>query len=343
MSYLEDLIEEVNKTHPGLGELVATCQIVVKAKKMMLVVSPSGCGKSTAMRIIGKHTPEAIMPDKFSLTGIHSRVEVLSNFNSVVIVDDMATTETKEARRATITCLVALTYMHRIEICMAYGDYTIDNFNGSALVGIQPYLLRELMYSENWQVNTRDKTLRYYHLKRPIKPNEELLTMKLEYGINIDKVKDFEPNYQDRNWQNLTRLGHCQWSNARVHEHVKAYLKAISALENRVEVVSTDYDLLCRLLAPMAIEQIVTSKEELESPTELNKDLLAMLTEYYTYNNAMSLGQIALDFGLGLSSCRKIMSSQNGYWQQVSKSPTIYKASAELVKVLKHYNLVIKE
>ena len=69
MSYLSNLIDDVNKTHTSLGELVAILQISVKARKMVMIVSPSGCGKSTAMSLIGNNTPDAFMPDRLSIAG----------------------------------------------------------------------------------------------------------------------------------------------------------------------------------------------------------------------------------------------------------------------------------
>jgi ABC-type nitrate/sulfonate/bicarbonate transport system ATPase subunit len=58
--YLQDLIDDVNKTHGGLGELVAMCQLAVTAHKTLLVISPSGCGKSTSMAYVS-HTYDDIL------------------------------------------------------------------------------------------------------------------------------------------------------------------------------------------------------------------------------------------------------------------------------------------
>jgi len=340
--YIENLITEVNSTHSSLGELVAMCQITAKAQKMLLIVSPSGCGKSTAMSLIGKNTVDSIMPDRLSIAGLAFMQEKLCDFRSVVIIDDIATTQTDYARKTTITTLSALIYTHRIESMMMGIQYEIDNFYGSAIVGIQPVLLRNLMLSEEWDASIQDKTFRYYHLYRPIKPVIGLPKVKIEGGIPLDSVKDFEPDVKNENWQKLVTLGISQWSIARTTEHLKAFLKAISALENRKKVIDSDYSLLLSLLKPMAIENVVVIKKRLESERFLDDNLLALLAEYYSYNGEYSLEQVAIDYKLSIAQCYRIMQKENGSWQQISKSPTIYQPSKKLLALLKQYNLEVK-
>ena len=341
MAYIENLITAVNKTHPSLGELVATLQIVVKARKMCLVVSPSGCGKSTAMTLIAKNTANSMMPDRLSIAGLATIADKLCSFRSVVVVDDIATTQTDYARKTTITTLAALAYTHRVESIMAGIEYSIEDFYGSALVGIQPILLRNLMLLEEWDASIQDKALRYYYLHRPVVPCLELPAVEIKKGLDIDNVNNFEPEHTNKKWHELLVLGDSQWSKARSKEHLRDMLKAIAALENRQDVIDNDYILLTRLLKPMAIESIVVVKEQLEGERYLDNNLLALLVEYYTYNGEFPLAQIALDYKLSLSQCYKIMQTQNGYWQQISKSPTIYKPSKKLQQALNAYNLEV--
>ena len=342
MSYIEDLIIGVNKTHDALGDLVAVLHIVVKARKTCMVISPSGCGKSTAMTLIGRNTANSIMPDRLSVAGLAVMADKLTSFRSVVVVDDIATTQTDYARKTTITTLAALVYTHRIESMMAGIEYSIEDFYGSALIGIQPILLRNLMLLEEWDASIQDKTLRFYYLHRPLKPVLELPNVKIEQGLNIDNIDNFEPDVTNRDWSKLVALGDSQWSKARTKEHLKDMLKAIAALENRKYVIGDDYALLTRLLKPMAIENIVVVKEQLEGERYLDNNLLALLAEYYTYGGEFPLAQIAVDYKLSISQCYRIMQTQNGFWQQVSKSPTIYQPSKKLKQLLETYKLEVK-
>lgn len=342
MTYIESLIFDVNKTHTNMGELVAILQIAVKARKMVLVVSPSGCGKSTAMSLIAQHTADSIMPDRLSIAGVAIMADKLSGFRSVVVVDDIATTQTDYARKTTISTLAALVYTHRVQSVMAGIEYTIEGFHGSALIGIQPILLRNLMLLEEWDASIQDKVLRYYHLFRPSTPNLSLPDVEIKKGLDIEKVLEFEPESKNTAWQSLLALGDSQWSKARSKEHLRDMLKAIAALEERNTVIDDDYVLLARLLKPMAIENIVVVKEQLEGERYLDNNLLALLVEYYTYNGEFPLAQIALDYKLSMSQCYRIMQAQNGYWQQISKSPTIFVPTKKLITALKSYDLELK-
>jgi len=339
MRNIEKLIDDVNATHPTLGNLVAVLQISIKARKFILVVSPSGCGKSTAMSLIGKTIPNAIMPDRLSIAGLATKAKDLCSFRSVIVVDDIATTQTDYARKTTITTLAALCYTHRIESMMMGIEYVIEDFYGSALIGIQPILLRNLMLLEEWDASIQDKAIRYYHLYRPLQPMLTLPEVEIDKGLDIDKVVELQPDITNKDWQKLIRLGDSQWSRARGKEHMRDMLKAVAALENRKAVIADDYTLLAKLLKPLAVESLVVVKEELEGERYLDNNLLALLVEYYTYGGEYALAQVALDYKLSLSQCFRIMGEQNGNWQQISKSPTIYRPSKKLESELKNLNL----
>src|SRR4030043_392014 len=280
MGKIQDLIENVNKTHNGLGNLVAMCVIVVKARKLMLIVSPSGCGKSTAMSYVGNNTPNSWLPTSLSIASLASKVEKLNSFRSVIVIDDIANINTDYGRITTINTLSALCYSHRVEPSMFGFDFSIEDFYGSALIGIQPVKLRELMLSSDWEASVQDKSLRYYHLIRPHSPLPPPIPARYDKGIEFDAVKDFD-FISNPLWTKLHDLGMMQWSKSRTREHLVDYLKAIAALENRKDVENSDFQLLYELLKPVALEVIATTKNGLESERILDNNLLALLTEYY--------------------------------------------------------------
>lgn len=342
MSYIQDLIDDVNKTHKNLGELVAVLQIATKARKMVLIISPSGCGKSCAMDTLAQHLKDKIKPDKLSIAGLVVIADSLNNSKSSILVDDIATTQTDYARKTTITTLVALVYTHRVESIMNGVNFSIEDFYGSAIVGVQPIMLKTLMLMDEWEASIQDKALRYYHLYRPLQPHKGLPDINWQQGIDIEKVQDFEPDRKDKNWTKLIALGESQWSIARNKEHNVDMLKAVAALENREQVISDDYAVLSHLLKPMAIENVVVTKEQLEGERILDSNLLALLTEYYSYGDNFPLIQIARDYKITVQQAYKIMKNQDGNWQQTSKSPTKYRPSDKLIDVLKTFNLELK-
>lgn len=342
MSYIRSLIIDVEKTHKNFGNLIAMIQIGIKARKFMLIISPSGCGKSRAIKFMAKNTPNSYMPDSISIANLGAREDYFTSFRSVIACEDISKIQGDYGKRTTLSTLSSLCYDHRVQPSMHGFDFTIEDFYGAALMGIQPKMLHNLMLEDEWETHIQDKTIRYYHLFRPLLPTLHDPEIIIKKGIDFDAVKDFEPK-NNPNWNNLLKIGDTQWSVARCKEHLIDFLKAIAALENRNEVIDDDYILLRELMKPMAIESIVVVKEDLEGEALLDNNLLALLVEYYTYNGEFFLAQVAKDFkGIGIKQAYKIMNTQNGNWQQISKSPTAFIPSKKLLKELKKIGMEIK-
>jgi hypothetical protein len=343
--YLRNLIAEINETHVGLGELVAMCQLAVTAHKALLIISPSGCGKSTAMKYVGlAYTDDVIKLISTSRAGLGKIADELTNSEKTIIVEDLSTTTTSYARETTMTALSAICYDHEINSVMGGedGQYKIDNFHGSALIGIQPKLLKELLCSVVWETTIKDKVIRYYHLRRPIEPNLKYPTFMLKDDADISKVADFEPDKKDPLWLGLLRIGYTQFSRARAKEHIVDLLKANAALDSRIEVEQQDFEMLAALLKPLVFEVIAMTKLELEGELILDDNLLLLLTEYFSYGGQVSLTQIATDHQVTLQQCYRIMRSESVDWDEISKSPTGYRPSKTLLALLKKYNLEVK-
>lgn len=344
MTYLLSLADRINQTHCGLGDFTAMCVLATKARKLLLAISPSGCGKSTSMDFVGKHLPNALIPDRISAAGLEPLAEKLTGFKSAIIVDDIATTQSEYARKTTVTTLAALCYTHHVYSAMQGSEYEITNFQGSALVGIQPILLKSLMLLPEWDASIQDKSLRYYHLRRPISPRKGIPQVHIDWGMDLDDVVQPElDNSNNELWQSLITLGGSQWSIARTSEHMSDLLKASAALDKRDTVMDCDYETIQHLCAPMAFENIAVKKDDFEGDRFLDNNLCAVLTEYYTYQGEVALGQLAIDYHLSVSQAYKIMETQTENWQQVSKSPTIYTPSKTLLASLKRYGLEYKK
>ena len=342
-NYIDELIKDIDSTHHKLGDLIALCAICVKAHKFVLLVSPSGCGKSTAMDYVSKYTPDSWMPTQLSIASLVNKTDKLTSFRSVIGIDDIATIQTDYARRSTITTLSALCYSHRVEPSMVGFDFCIEDFYGSALVGIQPSIIKDMMIAPEWEASIKDKSLRYYHLYRPLMPSIGIPVVKLKYGnIDIEDV-NFEPDAKNKLWMELYQLGLLQWSRARSKQHMTDLVKSVATFDNRKDVVDSDIKLLIRLLRPMAIETMSINKNQLEGDRIFDNNLVSLLAEYYTYGGEFSLAHIAQDFSLRIAQTYRIMQHQNGNWQQISKSPTIYRPSKHLMEELKELGLEIKK
>ena len=336
MHYLQYLAREIDKTHAHLGNLAAVEMLSIKAKKLLLVISPRGCGKSRVSSYIGLSVAGASVQDRISVAGLQYLKEEFNGFQSVLVVDDIAKTQTPYARIATITTIAELVYSHYCKSALAGTFYSIENFYGSAIINIQPVLLKEIVRSDEWEASIQDKSLRYYHLYRPQQPNPAPPKVKLQWGIELNKVKDFDMT--GKLISHLKSLLATQWGVSRVREHILDLAKACAAIDGRDKVSQSDLLLLIKLLRPLSFERLVSSKSSFESGRELNSDLLAILTEYVTYGN-FTLQQLSLDYKLSTSQCYKIMSRYSSQWVEVAKSPTTYAPGPDFKVELKRLGL----
>jgi len=182
----------------------------------------------------------------------------------------------------------------------------------------------------------QDKSIRYYHLYRPLKPNKMPPEVKLQWGFNIDQVK--LPLMKGKLADQLYSIGEVQWGLSRLKEHTEDLLKAAAALDKRNEVTVADYRLLIKLLQPMVIEGLVTDKKELESQRYFNSNQLAILTEFVTYGK-FTLRQLARDYKLSEGQARKIMSRYSDTWIEIDKRPTTYAPSKALKEKLEEVGI----
>jgi hypothetical protein len=335
--YLEGIRDEVNKTHPGLGNLVVLETLVVKCHKLLLVISPAGCGKSRASQYVGKQATSSVVTDRLSVAGLANMVEELNNFDGAVVIDDIAKTQTKYARISTITALAELVYSHFISSNMSKLQFHIQNFNGSAIINIQPVILKEIVKSDEWEASIQDKAIRYYHLKRPLTPVDDLPKPKLSWGIPLSEVET--PDMTTKQGQTVIEVAKGQWGRARTLEHCSGLVRASASLDNRKKVNASDYKLVSEILLPLRYEQLVLEKKDFESSRELSDHRLALLTQMTTYGE-FTIDNLSDDYHIAHSQAYKLMQKYAKDWQIVSKSPTTYAPSIELTKELINLGLI---
>lgn len=337
MHYLSEVARDVDKSHPRLGNLAAVTMLTIKASKLLIIVSPRGCGKSRVTSFVGMQYPDHSIQDRLSVANLGKLQSTFTGFRSVVIVDDIAKTQTPYARITTVTTLAELIYSHYCVSHMSGMDYEITDFYGSALINVQPVLLRECIKSAEWEASMQDKSLRYYHLYRPVTPNPMPPSLVLDWGYELDKVE--KPTMKGKLANKLFAIGEVQWGLARLQEHISDLLRACAALDRRHTVNTSDYRVLIKALTPMVIESLVMTKTEFEADRRFNSNELAILTEYMTYGN-FTLTQISRDYKLSESQCRRIIDEYAQDWVVVLKSPTTYSASPALRRRLKEVGLI---
>lgn len=293
MHYLMRLSREVDKTHPRLGNLLAFAVLCAKARRCLLIVAPAGCGKSTVTLTLQKQAPDMLYLDSVTRNGLKHFEEKMSGFCGLVIIDDLGKVDTTYSRISTATAFAELCYSHFVAKYSQGFELEINDFHGAAVLNAQPPVLAQLVASDEWETVLMDKTVRYYHLFRPVNPLTVLPDIKIDWGIDIDVVKLSDT--KSKLFSDLVQLCQVQWSQARAIEHCIALLRACAALDRRDTVGQTDMRVLGRLMRPLLIEPYLIDKYGFESARFFKSDFLAILVEFATYKN-LSISTICRDY-----------------------------------------------
>jgi len=276
------------------------------------------------------------MPDAISRAAMGALEEQLSHFQGALVVDDLSRAQTDYAMIATVASLAELCHGHSLSVYMQGSECQIVDFNAGVLANIQPVLLRKLIQQDLWESSMMDKSIRYYHLYRPQKPNPLPPEITVDWGREITEVET--PKLKGKMAHRLANICETQWGLTRLTEHLLDLLKASAALDKRTVVTNLDYRYLLKALLPLSLEGLVCDKTELEAKRYLNSNALAVLTEFVTYGQ-FTLRQLSRDYKVSESRCYQILNKMQKDWVIVAKEPTVYAPSKELLAKLKEVGL----
>jgi hypothetical protein len=333
MHSLLRLAREVDKTHKGLGSLIAVNILAAKARKCILNISPSGCGKSTATDTV--HQALGGISKKYSsltLAGLRHLAKRLSGSTQHMLIDDLGAEKSFWARTSTITVLASLVHTGYVYKLTQQYIVEVSGFQGSAAINIQPVLMNALVSDEDWIAVVRDKTLRYYHMYRPRHPNDKPPTAIIDWGPAKDDVK--LKIKKGKLWYQLLAYGLVQWSYARCLEHLPDYLKAAAALDGRTEVTTADYRALIRLFKPMAIERYLIKSFGMESGRTFLTDVFCLLTELAT-DPMVPLTTVSDDYKVSPKTIERVVQDYPEWFWIKQNSPRMLmptKFTAEILK-----------
>jgi hypothetical protein len=334
---LYNVIAEIDRTHPKLGNAVAFACICVKAKKCLLVISPAGCGKSAVSDAVASHYPDAIKIDSVTRSGLRDFKDVFTHYQGLVAIDDLGKVDTNYSRIATVTSFAELCYSHFISKHTMTVTVEIAEFFGSAILNVQPPVLASLVEADEWEVVTQDKTIRYYHLYRPTKPNSTKPVFNLDWGIDMPLVH--KPDHRYKLHNKLENIASIQWSDARVLEHLDDLLKASAALDHRTEVDNNDYVLLNKLMKPMTVEKYCRSKYGFETGRAFNTNLMAVLVEFASWPN-INIARIARDYKVSESTVYRLLSEIKDWFEPSEPMSKKLNPKPELSRVLKEAGVI---
>ena len=331
--YLTEIEDAVNPTHHGLGALAAFTVLAVKARRCALLIAPSGCGKSKVTEWIERQTPGALFWRTGTAAGITDYMDVLNNFRSVVVVDDLAAMGTPYRRENTMMVFADLVYSHRTRIDTGQQHFYVEDFQGGCIIGAQPVVLKDLVKLGGWDGHLHDKTVRYYHLQRPTEVNLANIEIDIEWGIDFEKVAPIDMG--NETVQLLARWLRSQWSIARAMEHTQAFLTAAAALDGREEVNAEDVRVIANLCKPLTLEEYLLFRSDFEAPRTLRNDLYYLILEFASHGR-FTLQDLVDTYKVSQTSARRIMETHNRTWKIIKKSPTTYGPSEWMEELLRH-------
>jgi len=326
------LVKQVEKTHRGLGPLIAMNILAAKAKKTILNVAPAGCGKSVACNAVARALgTRARYFTSITLAGLKRLEDELSNTSLHIIIDDLGAEKSMWSRISTITTLANLVHDHYVHKVTQTQEIRIEGFYGSVSLNVQPVLMYSLVADDDWVAVVRDKVIRYYHLKRPVVPNNTVPDVRLPSTPEISEVKG--KIVKGRLWYQLVAMGLTQWSYARVIEHIPDLLKAMAALDNRTEIKPVDFKLLIKLLKPMQLERYFIDTYSFEQGRVFKNDLYCILVEIASFGEP-TLDTICEDYKVAPSTARRLIENVKEWCFIKDNSPKRIAPTEEAKKLL---------
>jgi len=329
---LYDIIANVEKSHPGLGRAVAFSIICVKARQCLLLVAPSGCGKSVITDTIGNIHSDPIKLLSVTKARLVTYKDTFSNFQGVVLMDDIAGAGSMYERKETLVAFSMLCYSHAISKHTFTSDFEITDFHGSTVMNIQPAILAEIYQYPEWESLISEKTLRYYHLYRPTVPNVAKPSFKVDWGIDFDLVK--KPRHDLQLYKSLGGIASIQWSDARTLEHLDTLLRAVAALDRRQYVNNSDFRLLYKLIKPMTVERYIMHKVGFEVGRWMDSNLAAVLVEFASWKN-ISIDRIARDYKISPTTVYRLLAEIKEWFKESEVKSKMLVPKPELKRILK--------
>lgn len=334
---LDKIASDINSTHPNIGDAVALAMICAKAKMCLLVVAPAGCGKSLVSSTVANAYPKSVTLDSVTRSGLKKFQSLFSGYRGLVAIDDLGKVDSTYSRTHTVTSFAELCYSHFISKHSLTVTIEINDYQGAAIINVQPPVLGQLICAEEWEVVTQDKTLRYYHLYRPTAPNEYRPVIKPHWGADIELVS--RPRHDYKLYHKLWEIASIQWSDARTLEHLDMLLKATASLDGRREVRQIDFQVLHRLIKPMQVERYLIDKTGFELGRMFNGNLLAVLVEFATWKR-ITIDRISRDYKIHPATVYRLLASMNGYFKEDVARAKRLVPTDELKRILKESGAV---
>lgn len=332
-----DIIQAVEASHKGLGRLAAFSLIASKAQKCLIVIAPPGCGKSAVGEWIEKVHPEAYRKQSITRSALKLYEELFNNFTGCVIFDDVGAIDTKWSREQTLVTMAEIVYGHFVSKDSHQLHIEIDDFYGSAILNIQPNVLKEVVEMPSWHSNLADKSIRYYHLMRATRPNPNKIEVEADWGLPFNDIDVYDGD--SPLWDAILNIGLEQWSLPRSMEHCHDLLRAVAALGRNPQPGLLELEILLALMRPLTVEMELIERQGFGSKATLNDNLLYILVEFATYFDP-TYDQIAKDYFFKPSQVYRILEHMISWFEKIDTNPVRLQPSARMEVLLQRAGIL---
>jgi hypothetical protein len=237
----------------------------------------------------------------------------------------------------TVCALGELVYSGYIRKFASGINLDIYGFSGSAIMNAQPLILRRVLRASEFETDIRDKVIRYYHIRRPIKVELEPPSDNVDYNYLYKTMTISDDLAKSKLMRNGLELFRYEFSRARCKEHFYALVSASASINGRKEVDEADLWLVNELCKCFYLETELFSKRDLEGERQLDVNILVLLSVIATYKSYPFIDAMA-DFQIKQSRLYEILKDNERYVGIIKNRDKKYivptKAGKDLLKMI---------
>ena len=313
---------QVEKTHKGLGNLCSFIKLATTAGKCVVVCGAHGSGKTTALdaATVNLASDQNTKIDSITRSGLKKLESRLTNYNGVLTVSDLGGIDTSYSLQESLKVIALLSYEHSISKLNVSMDLEITNFHGSCLTTVQPVAMRYVIQGTQWDAVLADKTIRYYHITKPQKPNLKPITASIKPKSAYADIK-VTPAVAAKA-RHITSNTITQWSDARSEEHLLDLFKSAAAYRGGNAVTQADTQTVLTLMRPLYLENYLLDRFDLEGKLFFRNYDFAVLSQLATWGK-IDLIKMCRDYKVSLRTIQRML-KETQVWYAHDKSSDRY-------------------
>jgi len=316
--------DAVERTHPGCGKLALMEILCDAGNRTLLVVGSSGTGKSSILKFINSVIQrDKLFLDAVTVAGLRYIQKQLTNRTCSVLIDDLSKGGTEYSQVMTVCAMGELVYSGFVRKYTGTLQLEIENFHGSCIMNAQPLILKRILNAPEFETDIRDKVIRFYHIRRPIKVSLAPPSDTIRYGYNHSDISVGPDIMHSKLWREGVEQFRYEFSKARAEEHYTALIRASALINGRPNVEQADLWLVNELTKCFVLEAEIFSKYDLEGERRLDVNILPLFSVLSTYKK-YKIKDLMTDFQVKERRIQEIIEENKEYVAKVKNKGEYY-------------------